>query len=217
MKCDRIREAASARLDGEPLGMSETVLDEHLRCCPDCAAWLAAATAITRQLRLSADTDVPDLAATLQHDVVEPARKVDRRRRLLRAGLATVGVAQLAIAIPAIAGDSLGMAMAAHAAHEGAAWNLAIAVAFLAAAWQPRRSAGLVPLLATFMVVLAVLSVHDVVAGQVGLARIATHLAALLGLLLLVAADRTERSLPPRRTATAGDEPEQRRHLRGVA
>lgn len=218
MRCDRFREAASARLDGEPIGMSASILDHHLQSCTDCARWVRAATRLTRQARLGT-AGVPDLAASITENVVLPARRVMRRRLLLRATLVLVGLAQLAIAVPAISGDSIGMAMSMHAAHEGAAWNLAIGVAFLACALTPRRAAGLIPLLVTFIVVLGALSVHDIAAGAVSVGRICTHLAALAGLLLLIALDRAERALPPGRfRAASGDAGESgHRHLRGVA
>ncbi|MGI8761955.1 MAG: zf-HC2 domain-containing protein [Jatrophihabitantaceae bacterium] len=219
MRCDRFREAVSARLDGEPTGMSDAVLDAHLGSCLDCAGWREQATRLTRQARLAA-VNVPDLAESITAGIALPARRVLRRRLLLRQALALVGVVQLLIAAPALDGDSLGMAMSAHAAHEAAAWNLAIAFAFLASALRPRRAAGLVPLLGTFIVVLAVLSVRDLAAGAVSLDRIATHAAALIGLALLLALDRAERALPPGRTTSTD---ERRRPgagdggLRGVA
>jgi predicted anti-sigma-YlaC factor YlaD len=214
VRCDRFREAASARLDGEPIGMSLSSLDHHLATCPDCARWVEDATRLTRQARLST-LDVPDLADAITADVVLPTRRVLRRRFLLRLALVTVGLVQLAIAIPAISGTGVGMAMSEHAAHEGAAWSVAIGVAFLAAALAPRRAAGLVPLLGTFIVVLAALSVHDVAAGTVPADRLLTHIAAVVGLLLLLAIDRAERALPPRRYEVESAKPE--RKLRGVA
>lgn len=216
MRCDRAREAASARLDGEPLGTSAAALDEHLTGCPDCAAWLAEATRLTRLARLG-PADVPDLADAITADVVLPTRRVLRRRLVLRLLLVAVGVAQLAIAVPALVGDSIGMAMSEHGAHEAAAWNLALAAAFVAAAIAPRRAAGLVPLLATFIVVLTGLTVHDVAAGAVGTGRVLTHLAAVVGLVLLLVLDRNERALPPGRfTATPADEKGTKK-LRGAA
>jgi predicted anti-sigma-YlaC factor YlaD len=95
---------------------------------------------------------------------------------------------------------------------------MAIAVAFLASAVAPRRAAGLIPLLVTFIVVLGVLSVHDIAAGAVSIGRISTHLAALTGLLLLIALDRAHRALPPGRFAASGADDERGRpNLRGVA
>jgi predicted anti-sigma-YlaC factor YlaD len=108
-----------------------------------------------------------------------------------------VGLAQLAIGIPALAGHTIGMAMSVHSAHEAAAWNLAIGAAFVAVAVVPRRAAGLIPLLLTFLVVLGALSVRDLAAGTVSGSRLLTHFVALVGLVLLVALDRAERALPP--------------------
>jgi predicted anti-sigma-YlaC factor YlaD len=215
VRCDRFREAASARLDGEPIGMSATSLEQHLATCADCARWEREATRLTRQARLT-PLDVADLAPQITADVVLPTRRVLRRRALLRAALAVVGVVQLAITIPALGGTGVGMAMSEHAAHEGAAWGIAIGVAFLAAALAPRRAAGLVPLLGTFIVVLAALSVHDFAAGAVGVDRLLTHVAAAVGLLLLLAMDRAERALPPHRFVAEQDESGSQK-LRGVA
>ncbi len=218
MRCDRFREALSARLDGEPLGLSAAALDDHLVRCPDCAGWAEAATGATRQVRLSI-ADVPDLSTQITEQVVLPTRRVLRRRRELRLALAATGAVQLAVGLAGADGASLGMAMAEHAAHEAAAWNLALAVAFVATAFRPRRAAGLVPLLATFVVVLVALSLPDLAEGVVSGGRLATHLAAVLGLLLVVALDRAERALPPTRSTRRADghEDPARRRLRGVA
>jgi predicted anti-sigma-YlaC factor YlaD len=201
----------SARLDGEPLGMSAAVLDHHLASCPDCAAWAEAAARATRLARIDV-RPVPDLSAEIAAKIALPARRVLRRRYLLRVALLLIGLAQLAIGLPALTGDSLGMAMSTHGAHEAAAWNLAIGVAFVGAASLPRRAAGLIPLLATFLLILGVLSVRDYAAGAVSGERLATHLAALLGLVVLVLLDRAERALPPghfssaRRRDDSGDD-----------
>ena len=216
MRCDRAREAASARLDGEPLGASATALDQHLSACPDCARWLAAATRLTRQARLG-PAAVPDLADSITTDIVLPTRRVLRRRAVLRLLLVVVGVAQLAIALPAIVGDSIGMVMSEHGAHEAAAWNLALAAAFVAAAITPRRAAGLVPLLGTFILVLSALTVHDVAAGLVGVDRVLSHVAAVVGLMLLLVLDRNERALPPGRFVAAAEDDSGTGRLRGVA
>jgi predicted anti-sigma-YlaC factor YlaD len=205
----------SARLDGEPLGLSQSSLEAHLASCSDCAGWAEAAARATRMARLDV-RPVPDLSDRITAQVALPARRVLRRRHLLRLALLLAGLVQLVIGIPALTGDSLGMAMSAHGAHEAAAWNLAIAAAFVAAASVPRRAAGLIPLLGTFLVVLAVLSVRDYAGGYVSAGRLATHAAALIGLGLLIALDRAERALPPGRFATAAADSHDH-HLRGVA
>lgn len=207
----------SARLDGEPLGMSPAVLDQHLASCPGCARWAEAAARATRLARL--DTrQVPDLSSTIAAQVALPARRVLRRRYALRIALVLAGIAQLGVGVPAVVGDSIGMTMSAHAAHEAAAWNIAVGIAFLAAAVVPRRAAGLIPLLSAFLVVLAVLSVRDYETGAVGFARLATHLAAAIGLAVLVLLDRAERALPPGRiTAGRGSDESGDQSLRTVA
>jgi predicted anti-sigma-YlaC factor YlaD len=215
VRCDRFREAASARLDGEPLGMSASALDHHLATCSDCARWAAIAGRATRLARLDV-TPVPDLSAQITADIALPVRKVLRRRLALRVTLGITGLAQLAIGLPDLNGDSMGMAMSTHGAHETAAWNLAIGVAFVAAAALPRRATGLIPLLGTFTVVLGALSVRDLAAGSVGPARLATHLAVLIGLVLLIFLDRAERALPTHWHASAADDAG-RPSLRGVA
>lgn len=202
--------------------MSAAALDHHLATCIDCARRVERATQLTRQLRLGQPA-VPDLAAMIATDIALPAGRVLRRRLWLRAALAVVGLVQLAIAVPALPGDSLGMSMSLHAAHETAAWNLAIGVALLACVLRPRRAAGLLPLLGTFVITLAALCVRDLAAGAVPVSRVATHLAALAGLVLLFALDRAERALPPRRADASGDrgsnddEGHNGHHLRGVA
>lgn len=206
----------SARLDGEPLGMAASALDAHLAACPDCAGWAEAAARATRLARLDL-RPVPDLSARIAAQVTLPARRVLRRRYLLRIALLLAGLAQLGIGLPALTGDSIGMVMSTHGAHEAAAWNLALGVAFLAAASVPRRATGLVPLLGTFLVVLGALSIRDLASGSVTLGRLATHLAALAGFVLLVALDRAERALPPGRLTRKKDDGDGSTNLRTVA
>ncbi len=197
--------------------MSTAALENHLTTCTECARWSNATTRLTRLARLGL-ARVPDLSATIMADAVLPARRVLRRRRWLRLALLLVALGQLGIALPSLAGDAVGMVMSQHAAHEAAAWNLAIAVAFLGAVLAPRRAAGLVPLLATFVVVLSALSAHDIAAGSASPGRVVTHAAAVLGLVVLLLLDRAERALPPGSFAAAVRDPvEDGRPLRGVA
>jgi predicted anti-sigma-YlaC factor YlaD len=99
VKCERFREAASARLDGEPIGMSASVLDHHLATCADCARWIEAATRLTRHTRVGT-ADTPDLVDRILDDAVLPIRRVLRGRRWLRVALVVVGLAQLGVALP---------------------------------------------------------------------------------------------------------------------
>jgi predicted anti-sigma-YlaC factor YlaD len=216
MRCDRFREAASARIDDEPIGMSAAELDRHLVTCADCARWLDEAIQLTRRSRLNS-AEVPDLADAILDNAVLPARRVLRFRRWTRAALALVGVAQLGIALPSLFGASIDMAMSTHAAHESAAWNVALGAALIAAAVRPTRAAGVLPLLAAFVGVLGVLSIRDLASGAVAFGREATHLGAIAGLALVYLLARAERVSPPERPV-AVDRPDRRDPgLRGAA
>ena len=200
--------------------MSAVTLDDHLASCPDCARWLERATQVTRSARI-ASADLPDLSDRILADVVLPARRVLRRRMWLRAALLVLGVAQLAVALPSVFGGSIDMAMSTHAAHEAAAWNLALGAAFVATAFTPRRAAGVLPLLTVFVAALALLSVRDLVDGAVAVGRLATHLGTVVGLVLIFALNRAESALPPERAPVAVDPDVDRKHgdggLRGAA
>ncbi|HTZ44187.1 MAG TPA: zf-HC2 domain-containing protein [Jatrophihabitans sp.] len=217
MTCARYREAASARLDGEPLGVSATALEHHLAACPDCAGWLAAAERAGRGLRISGVTP-PDLSTRILDQVVLPAARLNRRRWTVRAGLAVLGVVQWALALPALFGQNVGMpAMSVHAAHESAAWNLAMGASFLAVAVRPARSVGTLPILATFVGVLSVLSVPDLLAGAVGASRLASHAGVLAGLVLVAALSRSERLPAPESASGAAGTGQPRLRRRGAA
>lgn len=192
MSCARYREAASARLDGEPIGLPASALDHHLASCTGCASWLAAAERAGRGLRISGSTP-PDLSERILNRVVLPAARLNRRRWLVRGGLAVLGFVQWALALPALFGQGTAMAMSVHAAHESAAWNLAMGASFLAVAVKPARAIGTLPILATFVTVLSVLSIPDLLAGAVAAARLASHAGVLAGLVLVAMLYRSER------------------------
>ncbi|WP_448852081.1 zf-HC2 domain-containing protein [Corynebacterium sp. 335C] len=50
MDCGDVRAALSARLDGEPSGVDDDVVDAHLDACADCRAWFDRAVALNRSL-----------------------------------------------------------------------------------------------------------------------------------------------------------------------
>ncbi len=215
VKCDRIRVAASARLDGEPIGMASSALDHHLATCVNCARWLDDATRLTRVARVGS-AELPDLTDAILADAVLPVRRVLRRRNWLRLALVITGVVQLGVAAPSLFGTSIGMAMSTHAVHEDAAWNCALGIALLATAIKPARAIGVLSVLVTFVAVLSLLSIRDLASGAVDLARLATHLGAVVGLVLVAILARIERALPPA-AAVAGGEDAGRTGLRGAA
>ena len=74
----------------------------------------------------------------------------------------------------------------AHMSHESSAWNLALGVAFLAGAVWTRHLAGTIPVLGSFVVVLALVSTLDLVSGNVDPARVGSHGLIVVGLGLIV-------------------------------
>jgi predicted anti-sigma-YlaC factor YlaD len=224
VECEQYREAASARLDGEAIGMSPAALSAHLGACTECAQWLERATVLTRAARMGT-ANVPDLTDSIlaTTPMPRPARHRPSAMAVLRVALALAGGIQLVTSLPALGGDGMAMAMSTHAAHESAAWNIAVAVGFLAVAAAPKRVAGVLPVLSTFVLILSVLSVPDWVGGHVAITRLATHVGALLGVAAMVVLHRLQRpraALPPEAAsaheASAEDGPP-RGGLRGVA
>jgi predicted anti-sigma-YlaC factor YlaD len=184
MQCAPYREAVSARLDGEPLGMPAAELDRHLAGCADCAAWAGVAADVTRRVRVAAAPVVPDLTAAVLAALPGDRTGVAARARLvgtaLRLALLAVGVGQALLAWPELDG---GMAMSApaHMVHETAAWNLGVAAAFLAVTAAPRLAAGALPFLGTFAVLLTAVTAADLTAGRVPGDRALGHVLLLVG------------------------------------
>ena len=199
MRCDDCREAISARLDGE-LGPSESRrVEVHLARCAACARFEERAAALTRAARMRVAETAPDLVDTVL-GVADTMPMPDEGgvRSVLRMALGGAGVAQLGLAVLDVTetvsadhgGPRLVGAASAHLAHESAAWGFALGVGFLWVACGG-RARGLVPVVAAFVAGLVVLSVGDLVAGTVDIHRLATHLVAAFGLVMLVALGRS--------------------------
>lgn len=191
MPCPTYRDAISARLDGEPLGMPARALDDHLAGCPTCTAWAADAARVTRRARLAPAPPVPDLTVAVLGALPRelPGAAAAARGRLvdtaLRLVLLAVGVAQAGLAWPAMTTGAAAMSAPAHMAHEASAWNLGLAAAFLAVAALPRLAAGALPFLVTFTALLVPVTLADLGAGHVHLDRAVVHLLLLAGVLLV--------------------------------
>lgn len=199
------REALSARLDGEPLGMPVAELDGHLGACASCSVWAVDAERVTRRARLAAAPPVPDLTATVLGALPGelPGARAAARARLtgtgLRLLLLVVGVAQAALAWPVLVHGAGAMSAPVHLAHETGAWNVALAASFLAVAAAPRLAAGALPFLLSFTALLVSVTVADLGAGHVHADRAGAHLVLLVGVAAVAAVawrGRRRRDLP---------------------
>jgi predicted anti-sigma-YlaC factor YlaD len=208
MQCARFREAISARLDGEPLGMPARELDDHLAGCAACAAWSADAALVTRRARLAPSPAIPDLTATVLAALPRelPGTGAAARGRLadttLRVALVVVAVAQAGLAWPALLSGRDAMSAPVHMAHESGAWNLAVAAAFVAVAAAPRLAAGALPFLGSLAALLVSVTLADLVAGHVHVDRAVAHLLLLAGTGMVVAL--AWRGAPHRTSRAAG-------------
>jgi predicted anti-sigma-YlaC factor YlaD len=191
MSCSLAREAISARLDGEVLGVPAAELDRHLDGCPGCRSWSAEAARVTRRSRLAAAPAVPDLTAAILTALPGelPGVAAAARSRVvdtaLRLALLAVGVAQAGFAWPELASGRAAMSAPVHMAHETGAWSLGVAAAFLAVAAAPKLAPGALPFLGTFTALLVPVTLADLGDGHVPAARAAVHLLLLLGLVLV--------------------------------
>lgn len=187
-----MREAISARLDGEEPPVPGAELDEHVAGCPDCREWQRRAAELTRRLRVRPAEPAPDLVGAVL------ARR-PRRRRWPRPLLGCVAVCQLLLGlvqVTALAHLGHDGSMGAHLFNESTAWNVALGVGLLLSALRPRAAAGLLPVLSAFLVVLTGFCVVDVLNEAVPAARLLSHGVLVVGLVLLVVVRRDHRDAP---------------------
>lgn len=196
MGCADYQELLSARLDGEDEAGRGDEVNAHLSTCADCRSWYDRAAHVTRLARIAPVQAAPDLVEVILAQAPLPRR---RRGQATRWALGIVGAAQCALGATEMLAT---MVAAAHNAtqtsSESAAWNIALAVAFIWSAIRARQANGLLPVLTTFTAIVLALSMLDISTGQAGYLREAWHLLTLLGLVLVI---RLTRSNPSQRRA----------------
>lgn len=199
MECLTCRESLSARLDGEPEPAPAARVDAHLVTCGACQAWLRRAEDLGRLLRVRPAVPVPDLTEAIlaAAPMIEP-----RQGWGVRGALVCVAVAQIALGLSQLVGVSstamhLTHGTAGHLFNESTAWNLALGIGMLWAAFRPRATTGLVPMLTGFLVVLLAYSAHDLLTGAAPVSRVLGHGLLLVGLILMIIVDRRHRPRTP--------------------
>ncbi|MBO0851704.1 MAG: zf-HC2 domain-containing protein, partial [Pseudonocardia sp.] len=200
MGCASCREILSADMDGQADPAALPGARAHLAGCPDCADWFERAAVVNRLVRTALADPAPGMT---EHQLASVLDQLPRLRSprgpcwhlSARWALAAVGVAQLALGLLALlmpghagghAHPSMLGADLAHMSHESSAWNLALGVAFVAGARWVRHLAGVLPVLGSFVLVLALVSAVDLVRGNVDVARVLAHVLVLAGLGLIV-------------------------------
>ncbi len=179
--CGTIREALSARADGEATGDDVTMVDAHLVGCADCQRFASDMERVDRMVRIRPAEPVPSLVASVTARA-RPARL--GRGGWLRPALAWVAVVMLVQSLPALLlGEASGTSP--HLARHLGAFGAALAIGFAYAAWKPHRAFGLLPFTAALVATTSVSIVADIATGsRTPLAEL-IHVTELAGLALL--------------------------------
>jgi predicted anti-sigma-YlaC factor YlaD len=196
MDCESVREAVSARLDGEDPGLPVDAVEAHLHACGGCLVWQERAHEVTRRSRLGGpvlDHDLTPRILAGARAAPDPGRRRPHLPWAQRAALLAVAALQLAITVPLLI---LGHDHDAgrHAAHELGSFDLALAIAFAVGSLRPALSAGLAWPCGIAALGLAATAVIDLAGGQTPGADEAQHLVALAGAALLFWQARTGRA-----------------------
>jgi len=189
----QIRDALSARLDGEDPGVEEAALYAHLAACKGCRSFAHDAEVLHRAVRLEPAPAIPDLAPAVLAAIGEDTRASARTAytaeshhdlfQVLRWVLVALAVVQIAVAIPALLGSDSGLPV--HTARDLGSFDFALGIGFLFAAWRPRQISGMLPVVAAVVVCLAVSSLLDVASGNTAALGETHHLTDLAGLLVM--------------------------------
>lgn len=179
--CEIIREALSARADGEATSDDIALIDAHLTGCPECQGVAVDMARLDRMVRIRPAEAVPNLVASVTARA-RPARL--GRGGWLRPALAWVAVVMLIQSLPAlILGEASGTSP--HLARHLGAFGAALAIGFAYAAWKPHRAFGLLPFTAALVATTTISIVADIVTGsRTPLAEL-IHITELAGLALL--------------------------------
>ncbi|MDQ2706616.1 MAG: hypothetical protein M3Z25_02805 [Actinomycetota bacterium] len=220
--CHHFRDHLSADLDGEA-GPSDpednaavlAAASGHLESCTSCSRWFADVTRINRLVRTAPAEPGPGLSTAQLDDLLQhlpqpsSSSRRPRWRNLARVALAVAGIAQVALgawslSVPHAAMDGhAGMLGAGliHMSHEYSAWSIALGISFLVGSRWTRHLAGALPVLASFVAVLIVVSAFDLIDGNVDPARVVSHTLIVLALGLIVVIVVTETPGPRLRPA----------------
>jgi predicted anti-sigma-YlaC factor YlaD len=184
MECSACREVLSAHLDDEAAPAELERMRSHLASCAGCQAYEASLGSLSRAVRVRAAEPVPDLSAAIVAQV-DPTRSPVRVREWARYGLVVIALTQLLLALPELLLGANGADGPVHLEHHLGAWDVALAVGLLVAAWQPERARGLLPMALALGGILVATSCIDVIKGSTLVLTEAPHALELTGVVLL--------------------------------
>lgn len=184
---EEVQAALSARIDGEPAGLDDAIVDAHLSGCAECRAFLDRSLALARELHGGTDGPMAppqNLSAVILAGVDDEWRRFARRRelgmavgRLLLGAMAVVWVLW-AVRLILAGGEEPIVASAA-----SVRFGVALALGFTA--WRPQQIPGVLLIVGTMFTFTVGFAVRDAVLGM-GEFELASVLIPLLSLLALV-------------------------------
>jgi predicted anti-sigma-YlaC factor YlaD len=206
MRCDRAREALSARLDAELANTEAEDLTSHLATCDGCRDYAADLDVLHRAVRVRAAEPVPDLThrivAATADGLPQPQPQARVGIEWARYALFAVGTTLLLLALPLLAwGEDEGTPL--HAARELGAFGLSLAVGMVVVAYQPHRAGGLLPMALALAAGVTLTAVADVVSGRSPALAESHHVLELIGVTLVWRLSRTSPTTSPRPRSTS--------------
>ncbi len=179
--CQAIRDAISARVDGEDPGMAMRVIEAHLRSCDNCRQFQAAAD--TRWIGgVSSASQLPDLSRRVPKLVALADRA--STSSAIRAVLAVVAVQIIVFSVPNLAAPDSSGANAHDARHLGA-FTIAYAVALLVVVIRPARARTVIPVACVLAGALVITAIVDLVNGNVPFINETLHLPEIMSVGLI--------------------------------
>lgn len=205
---DQVQAAISARLDGEPSGLDDDVVDAHIAGCAECRSFQEEATRLSTSLRFVEPVDQgmsppADLADMILAGVEPQWRKHASTRlvwlslgRILLVVLAVVHVSWAVMTLSSTGGvaqvSADGTVMDPAAEPElmrlmvdSAGLRFALAVGLVAAAWKPGLIAGVAIVPATLTAFLLGFTARDIILGGVDSAQVGMLVLLVLTVLAL--------------------------------
>ena len=186
--CAEVREAISARLDGEDGALPAAAVDGHLAECAHCRSWTLDVQRVQRAARVSIAPAMNDHTERFVAAVrADTSVRADVRRRLVptRLGLVAVAVGQVVVAAPSLFLGHDGFAPE-HVAHELGAFSVALALGLAWAAYRPRLANGMVPIVGIVAGLLIVTAWFDAALNNTSITGEWPHLLEVAGLVLLL-------------------------------
>lgn len=181
LSCSTARELISAAADDELDPSGRLAMSSHVDDCAECAAYANEVALLTRSVRLRPLDVQPQF---VERVMARSAGARLGRGAWLRPALAWCGVVVAVQSIrPLVFAEMDGTPT--HVARHVGASAVALAIGFLFVAWRPQRAAGLLPFGAALLGATLVGAVLDTAAGDRSAIAETTHLAELVGLVLL--------------------------------